>query len=183
MWTVRSGSHRPRLTSDACRDVVGVVVLDDHRRGAGERIREHTRPLCGERDTGRVLGAGLQEEGGRACGHRVAQTVRLHPLVVDVDADDVAPQSLEQVEQWRERGVLDDDAITESQDVLGDAVEGVHRTVHDGHGLGRERPGRHELVLQRREHGMVEVARRERLLADAGDDGTEVGKQGGVGDA
>ncbi len=104
---------------------------------------------------------GLQEEGTRACGHRRAQTVGLHALGVNVDADDVASESLEQVEEWREGGVLDDDAITEPEDVLGDAVEGVHRAVHDGDGLRRERPGRHELVLEGGQHRMVEVARRE----------------------
>ena len=64
---------------------------------------------------------------------------------------------------------------------LGHAVEGVEGTVDDGDRLGRERPRRPQLVLERREHRVVEVARRQRLPADLGDDRGEVREQVGVG--
>ena len=104
-------------------------------------------------------------------------------LVVDVDADDVARQPFEQVEHRREPGMLDDDPVAEAQDDARHAVEGVEGTVDDRDRLRRERPRRPQLLLEGREHGVVEIARRQRLPADLGDDRAEVGEQVGVGRA
>ena len=98
-------------------------------------------------------------------------------LVVDIDADDLGTELVEQIEQRRERGVFDDHSIAEADDDLGDAVEGVHRPVDHGQRLGRERPAVAQPGLEFGQHRVVEVARRQRLAADLGDGRTEIGKQ------
>src|SRR4029079_3927742 len=62
-------------------------------------------------------------------------------------------------------------------------VEGVERTVDHGDRLGPERPRCLQLLGERREYRVVEVARRERLPADPGHDRTQVGEQEGIGRA
>jgi len=71
--------------------------------------------------------------------------------------------------------VLDDYAVAQPYDDLGHSVERVHRPVDDGQGLRRERPAIAQSGLEIGHDGVVEVARRQRLLADAGDDGSDVG--------
>ena len=86
------------------------------------------------------MGARLQEDGDGSLSKRVDELGDDRALVVEVDTDDVGAELVEQVEQGRERRVLDDHSIAESHDDLGDAVERVHRAVDDGQRLGRERP-------------------------------------------
>ena len=54
--------------------------------------------------------------------------------------DELSPSRLEQVEQRREGRVFDGDPVTESHQMTAEQIEGVHRTVGDGQGLGWERP-------------------------------------------
>ena len=176
------GQPLPQADQRSARDVVGVVVLDDDRRRAGEHPGDRCRPFRRHRRAGRVLRSRLEEQ--RRRGPRLQgrpQPVDGQPIVVDVDADHIATHLLEQIEEWRKAGVLDDDVVTEAQHDLCHAVEGVHRAVDDRHRFGRERPGRDQLVLQRRQHGVIEVAGRQRLLADAGDDRAEVREEGRIG--
>ena len=172
------GQPRAEADEPRRRDVVGMVVLDDDRLAAGELVGERLRPPRRQARARRVLGAGLQHDRPHVTGReRGAQSGHRRAVVVDVDTDHVAAELVEEVEHRREAGVLDDDPVTEAQHDLGDAVDGVHRTVDDGHRLGRERPRAAQLVLEGREDRVVEVARRQRLLADPRHDGTEVGQQ------
>ena len=154
--------------------------------GGGEQAaRAPGRARRGHRHAGRVVGAGLQEHRRRprARARRASPSTR-HPLGVDVDADHLGAELLEQVEQRRERRVLDDDAVAEADDHLGDPVERVHRPVDHGELLGRERPRRRGARSSSSgSTGVVEVAGRQRLAADLGDDRAEVGQQRRVGRA
>ena len=58
-----------------------------------------------------------------------AQLLGHHAAVVEVDADHLGAEPVEQVEQRGERRVLDDHTVAESDDHLGHPVERVHRAV------------------------------------------------------
>ena len=113
-------------------------------------------------DAGRVVGARLQEHRDRIERERGAQALDRHALVVDVDADHLGAELLEQVEQRREGRVLDDHAVAEADDDLGDSVERVHRAVDHGELLRGERPALAQHLLERGQHRVVEVAARQR---------------------
>ena len=178
MWTVRCGSHVPMLTSGAGGDVTRVVVFDDD----GSAGREFGGQAPSSVDAVVVTPVGLCARGCRktATGSLTERLDELgddRPLVVEVDTDDVGAELVEQVEQRRERRVLDDHSITESHNDLGHAVEGIHRSIDHGQRLGRERPACVQPCLESGQHRVVEVAGRQRLPADLGDDRPEIGQQ------
>ena len=178
MCTVRSGSHVPMLVSGGRGDLVGVVVLDDQHRRAPHDIGERPGPPGRHRHAGGILSPRLEDQrGGRIGVEHGVQLGNVDALVVDVDAHDVAAQALEEIEHRREARMLDHDAVAEVQHDAGHAVESVQRPVDDRDRLGRKRPRRSQLVLQGWQHGVVEVARRQRLAADFGDDRREVRQQ------
>ena len=109
--------------------------------GAGELVGERLASAGRGRDTRVGLCArGCRNTADRLVAQRVDELGDDRALVVDVDADDVGAELVEQVEQRRERRVLDDHPVAEAHDDLGDAVERVHRPVDHGERLGRERP-------------------------------------------
>ena len=156
-------------------------VVPVGRSDVGDRLR----PARRHRHAGRVLRPRLEDHRGRL--RRRRRTARSwstsRPSSSTSTPIDVARQPLEQVEHRREPGVLDDHTIAEAQGHAGHPVEGVEGAVDDRDRLRRERPRRPQLVLQRREHRVVEVARRQRLPADLGDDRGEVRQQLRVGRA
>ena len=184
MWTVWVGSHLPRLTSGAPEISLewSSSTMIDVR--VAQQLGERLGPNGRDRDTGRVVRTWLHEERRVAAVRNASRRPSTgEALGVDVDRDHLAPELLEQVEHRRERGVLDDDPVAEAEHVLGDAIERVHRPVDDGHRLRSERPQLGEHGFELRQHRMVEVARRQRLAAHAGDDRPEVGQQRRVGGA
>ena len=145
MCTVRCGRHRPMLTSGAeemslawSSSTTIVSRPPSSSASAAARSLDSATPagLCATR---------LKHErrrDGRRVVERRPQLVEPRAVGVDVDADHVAAELFEQVEQRRERRVLDDDPVAEAQHDLGDAVEGVHRAVDDRDRLRPERPRR-----------------------------------------
>ncbi len=183
MWTVWSGSHRPRLTSGApeisfewSSSTTITSVPTSTSASAAARVADTATPVG-------LWARGCRKSRTWSQAQRIAQTFDGQAVGVDVDRDHLAPELLEQVEHRRERGVLDDDSVAEAEHVLGDAIEGVHRPVDDGHRLRLERPQLGEHGFELGQHRMVEVARRQRLPTHAGDDRSEVGQQGRVGRA
>ena len=104
------------------------------------------------------MGARLQERRHRLLTQRLDDLGDNRPLVVEVDADDLGAQFVEQVEQRRERRVFDEHSIAEPHDDLGDSIECVHRPVDHGQGLGTERPSGVQAGLELGQHRVVEVA-------------------------
>ena len=138
------------------------------RSDVGDRLGPPRR----HRHAGGVLRPRLEDHG--AAGGRSsddgAQLGDVEALVVDVDADDVAASRSSRSSIGGNPGCSTTTRSPRRSTTLGDAVEGVEGAVDDRDRLRRERPRRSQLLLERREHGVVEVARRQRLAADLGDD-------------
>ena len=117
MCTVRSGSQVPTLVERRRGDLVGVIVLDHQRRRSAAARRRS--PWPGAATSPRRPGSGRAVGGSPPAGcppaTHGAELVDVEALVVDVDADDVARQSLEEVEHRRKPGVLDDHPVAEAQ--------------------------------------------------------------------
>ena len=153
--------------------------------GRGQHRRQRLGPRRGQGGAGRVLRPGLQDDGPhRLAGDRRRQLLDDGPVVVDVDAG-----------RPRSRAAR-----------AGRAAAGTTgaRPRRDRRGGARRwRPGRARPSPRRRrsapragtattprapprasgQHGVVEVARRQRLLAHPGDRRAQVGQQRGVGRA
>ena len=82
------------------------------------------------------MGAGLGEQCDRVVGERSLERRRHDAVVVHVNADDVGTELFQQVEEWRERRLLDHDAIAEADERRDHPVERVHRAVHHRECLG-----------------------------------------------
>ena len=177
MWTVRCGSHDPTLTnapvamSPEWSSSITIALLV-----ASAAAKAFIRRCVVVTPVG-LCARGCRKTATGLLAQRLDELVDDRSLVVEVDADHVGAELVEQVEQRRERRVLDDHSITEAHDDLGDTVERVHRPVDDGQRLGRERPAVAQPSLEIWQHRIVEVARRQRLPADPGDDRPEVGQQ------
>lgn len=52
-------------------------------------------------------------------------------LSVDADADDLASEAFQQIDQGREGRLLDEDRRAERENLGGDAVEGIEASVDD----------------------------------------------------
>ena len=174
---VHGALRQPLAQAHQCAtgDVAGVVVLHHERIAVGEQRGQFVPALRRERDARRVVGPRLQEHGRGACSQGRGQAAGHHALLVEVDADHLRAEQIEQVEQRGEGGVLDCDPVAEPYHDARNTVERIHRAVDDGELLGVERPIRPHPSGQLRQHRLVEVAAGERLTADAGDHRAQVG--------
>ena len=168
-------------------DVTGVVVLHDHDVATVFGRRDRTGNGLGaprrHRDSGRILCAWLQENGNRIEFQRLDEFVDEHAFVVERHPDHFGADLLEQIEQRRERGMLDHHAIAEMHHHLCHAIERVHRPVDHRDLVGCERPARAQRRLELGQHRVIEIRTRERLAAHSRQRRPQIGKQARIGRA
>jgi hypothetical protein len=118
---------------------------------------------------------------GDPAGERLLQGGRVEAVGVQRDAHHLDRQRLEEVQQRREAGVLDDDPVAEPQEGPRHEVEGVHRAVDHGEPLGFVGPVTPEQLRQLREHRLLQIAARGAGTLQTGEHAAERGQQRLVG--
>lgn len=164
-------------------DVAGVVVLHDDDASGGQEPGQLGGPGRARRDAAGVVGPGLDEERDRLQLQPPGDGRRHGALVVEADRDHVGAEVAEQVEQRRERRVLDHDPVTEAHDLGRQPVEGVEAAVDHGDPGRLERPALAQGVVEPRVDGVVEVVGGEVAGRGTGSGVAEIGQERRVGDA
>nr|WP_243695334.1 hypothetical protein [Agromyces protaetiae] len=96
-------------------------------------------------------------------------------MLVEGHGHGFGAEEVEEVEERREPGVLDDDAVAEAHDLFEGARDRVERAVDDDQAVGDDGPGCREHVPQGGEHGFGLIA----AGLGAGRDARERGPEGG----
>jgi hypothetical protein len=112
-----------------------VVVLDHQHIGVGQRGGEVVHATLRRGDARGVLSPGLEEDGDGVlsqCRHDLGDD---WPFVVEVDADDIGTELVEQVQRGGNVGCSTTTRSPSRTTTWAYSVERVHRPVDDGQGL------------------------------------------------